>query len=60
MPNDDVDNERRCLLIKLILRNNSIRQAANELGINNSTAKSIFYKYKKTGMISKKPRNSKG
>ena len=48
-PNDDVCNERRQQLLELILKTNSIRRAANELGINNSTAKSIFYKYKQTG-----------
>ena len=48
-PNDDVSNERRQALLSLILKTNSIRQAANQLGINNSTAKSIFYKYKQTG-----------
>jgi len=48
-PNDDVSNERRQQLLELILKTNSIRRAANELGINNSTAKSIFYKYKQTG-----------
>ena len=49
LPNDDVSNERRQALLDLILKTNSIRQAANQLGINNSTAKSIFYKYKQTG-----------
>lgn len=48
-PNDDVSNERRQQLLELILKTNSIRRAANELKINNSTAKSIFYKYKQTG-----------
>ena len=48
-PNDDICNERRQELLELILKTNSIRRAANELGINNSTAKSIFYKYKQTG-----------
>ena len=48
-PNDDISNERRQELLELILKTNSIRRAANELGINNSTAKSIFYKYKQTG-----------
>ena len=48
-PNDDVCNERRQQLLDLIKKTNSIRRAANELGINNSTAKSIFYKYKQTG-----------
>ena len=38
------------------MKTNSIRRAANELGINNSTAKSIFYKYKQTGQIHKNPR----
>ena len=55
-PNDDVCNERRQQLLELILKTNSIRRAANELGINNSTAKSIFYKYKQTGQIHKNPR----
>ena len=45
-PNDDVSNERRQALLELILKTNSIRQAANQLNINNSTAKSIYYKYK--------------
>lgn len=53
-----MSNERRQLLLQLILKTNSIRRAANELGINNSTAKSIFYKYKKTGQINKNPRVS--
>jgi DNA invertase Pin-like site-specific DNA recombinase len=55
-PNDDICNERRQELLELILKTNSIRRAANELGINNSTAKSIFYKYKQTGQILKNPR----
>lgn len=55
-PNDDVSNERRQQLLELILKTNSIRRAANELKINNSTAKSIFYKYKQTGQIRKNPR----
>lgn len=55
-PNDDISNERRQQLLELILKTNSIRRAANELGINNSTAKSIFYKYKQTGQIHKNPR----
>ena len=55
-PNDDVCNERRQQLLELILKTNSIRRAANELKINNSTAKSIFYKYKQTGQIHKNPR----
>ena len=55
-PNDDVCNERRQQLLELILKTNSIRRAANELKINNSTAKSIFYKYKQTGQIDKNPR----
>ena len=55
-PNDDICNERRQQLLELILKTNSIRRAANELGINNSTAKSIFYKYKQTGQINKNPR----
>ena len=55
-PNDDVSNERRQQLLELIIKTNSIRRAANQLGINNSTAKSIFYKYKQTGQIHKNPR----
>ena len=55
-PNDDICNDRRQQLLELILKTNSIRRAANELGINNSTAKSIFYKYKQTGQIHKNPR----
>lgn len=58
-PNDDISNERRQKLLDLILKSNSIRRAANELGINNSTAKSIFYKYKQTGQIFKNPRAKK-
>ena len=58
-PNDDISNERRQKLLDLILKSNSIRRAANELGINNSTAKSIFYKYKNTGQINKHPRCKK-
>ena len=44
--NDDISNERRQELLNHILQNGSIRAAACHLGINNSTAKSIFYKYK--------------
>ena len=55
-PNDDVCNERRIKLLELILKSNSIRRAANELGNNNSTAKSIYYKYKQTGKIEKTSR----
>ena len=47
--NDDVDNEKRHRLLELIMKTNSIRRAAHQLGINNSTAKSIYYKFKKTG-----------
>lgn len=45
-PNDDVSNQRRQDLIDLIMKTNSIRCAAKQLGINNSTAKSIYYKFK--------------
>jgi len=47
--NDFVTNERRQQLIDMIKKTSSIREAARMLKINNSTAKSIFYKYKKTG-----------
>lgn len=47
--NDFVTNERRQQLIDMIIKTSSIREAARVLKINNSTAKSIFYKYKKTG-----------
>jgi molybdenum-dependent DNA-binding transcriptional regulator ModE len=47
--NDFVSNERRQQLVELIGKTASIREAARILQINNSTAKSIFYKYKKTG-----------
>lgn len=47
--NDDIDNDRRRQLLELIMKTNSIRRASAELGINNSTAKSIFYKFKQTG-----------
>lgn len=47
--NDFVSNERRQQLVELIGKTSSIREAARKMGINNSTAKSIFYKYKKTG-----------
>ena len=54
--NDDIDNNRRHELLQLILKLNSIRQASLQLGINNSTAKSIFYKFKQTGEINKNSR----
>jgi len=54
--NDDIDNDRRRQLLELIMKTNSIRRASTELGVNNSTAKSIFYKFKQTGQINKQPR----
>jgi molybdenum-dependent DNA-binding transcriptional regulator ModE len=47
--NDDISNEKRKALLDMILSTKSIRNSAKALGINNSTAKSIYYKYKETG-----------
>jgi molybdenum-dependent DNA-binding transcriptional regulator ModE len=46
IPNESIDNDSRLKLLNLIENTCSIRQAAKQLGIKNSTAKSIYYKYK--------------
>ena len=51
--NSNISNQQREELINLILRTNSIRKSAQKMGINDSTAKSIYYKFKSTGMYSK-------
>jgi hypothetical protein len=43
----------RLELLKAIKNTGQIRAAAKQLGIKNSTAKSIYYKYKHTGKIFK-------
>lgn len=48
-----ISDELRQRLLELISETNSIRRAAQQLGINSNTAKSIYYKFCKTG-ISKK------
>ena len=44
--NANISNELREKLIELISRTNSIRKSAKQLGINDSTAKSIYYKFR--------------
>ena len=44
--NADIDNDLREKLIELISRTKSIRKSAMQLGINVSTAKSIYYKFR--------------
>ena len=44
-----VTDERRVRLLELITEYNSIRRAALRLGVNPNTAKSIYYKFCKTG-----------
>ena len=51
--NSNISNLQREELINLILRTNSIRKSAQKMGINDSTAKSIYYKFKSTGKVSK-------
>lgn len=46
----------RLELLKAIKNTGQIRAAAKQLGIKNSTAKSIYYKYKQTGKIFKQSR----
>ena len=51
--NEQVSNENRKQLIDLITKTNSIRYAAKKLRINESTAKSIYYKFRSTGETDK-------
>ena len=53
-PNVYTSNEDRMKLIDLVLRTNSVRKAAKILGMNESTAKSIYYSYKKSGNFTRK------
>ena len=51
--NGQISNEQRKQLIDLISETNSIRYAAKKLRINESTAKSIYYKFRSTGETDK-------
>lgn len=39
--------------MEFIYKTNSIRQAAKIVGINSNTAKSIYYRFQKTGKLKK-------
>ena len=57
--NSNITNQQREELINLILRTNSIRKSAQKMGINDSTAKSIYYKFKSTGKVEKTSKKRK-
>ena len=46
-------------LLESIRQTHSIRRSAHLLGINSNTAKSIYYKFQKTGMFKKQSRTRK-
>ena len=52
--------EERLRLIDHINRTENFRLSARTLGVSESTAKTIYYKYMKTGVIAKKPEPQKG
>ena len=52
--NTNTTNEQRMQLIDLIMRTSSIRQAAKTVGMNESTAKSIYYNYTRSGNFLRK------
>ena len=54
-----ISNEQRQQLLKLIMKTDSIRKAARILGIQESSAKSIYYRYKKTGCLDRLPKVNK-
>lgn len=54
-----ISDELRERLLELITETNSIRRAALQLGINSNTAKSIYYKFCKTGISKKLVRTRK-
>ena len=47
-------NEQRSRLIDLISRTNSVRIASKIIGLNESTAKSIYYNYVRSGNFLRK------
>ena len=57
--NGKICNEKRVELIDRINRSKSFRISALKLGIPESTAKSIYYKFMRTGKITRKKRKSK-
>ena len=56
--NDRISHEQRVQLIDLIARTKSFRKSSEMLGIHESTAKSIYYKYERTGRIERAKRTS--
>ena len=54
-----ISDEKREELLALITETNSIRRAAMQIGINTNTAKSIYYKFQKTGVVKKLVRTRK-
>ena len=54
-----ITDAQREELLETIAKTNSIRRAAHQLGINSNTAKSIYYKFQKTGIVRKLVRTRK-
>merc|ERR1712032_1433686 len=54
-----ISEEQRIELIELYSRTKSFRDSAKRLGIHESTAKSIYYKFARTGRIGRKVRKTK-
>ena len=46
-----ISNEKRIKLLELVSKNLSLLLSARILGINHSSAKNIYYKYKRTGRV---------